>query len=230
LVKETCNAPDFPRTQVPILAERNAASNTRIQLSKLSVDDGEPNSTESTRAFGRDTIRPLNPQYLSLRFAFDSKPSDNEINYIARSLSGLVKSHTLSARRIDWGGLRSSDMLKIAASKFRESGVRRKARRTSGASLNTPRSPVSPASDDRSSVLLSPTAIPRRQYKDNDGEVGRRSDAPESDRLPPNGARKLGGGQSSFETGRKKRRRAAGRSTDESDVSEYIVVVPESQE
>ena len=229
LVKKICSAPDFPKKQYPILAERNAASNVRIQLSKLSKADGEPESPENPGAPGGGAGQPLNPQYLSLRFAFDTKPSDKEIAHIARALSGLIKNHTLTARRIDWGGLRPSDIVKIAAKKFLESGLRQRARRASGASLNAPLSPISPAtSDGQSSDLLSPTKIPRRESRDNDeGEVERLLGAPESDKPIRSGVRKLGGDQTSFEAGRRKRRRAAARSGD--PASGCVVVISEHQ-
>jgi hypothetical protein len=221
LVKETCNAPDFPKTQVPILAERNAASNTRIQLSKLSPDGGELESPGNAGALGSDIV-PLDPQYLSLRFAFDNKPSDKEIKHMALSLNKMIKTHALSARRVDWGGLRSSNVLKIAATKFREGAARRKARRASGASMKIPISPAT--SDDRSSGLLLPTVAQQPQFQGSEGGVGRWLEAPESDRLSPNRARKLEGGQSSFEAGRRKRRRATARSGDDLDAPGHVVV------
>ncbi|KAH0557001.1 hypothetical protein GP486_005211 [Trichoglossum hirsutum] len=171
LVKKTRTAPNFPKAQVPVLTERNAASYFRIQLSKMPAEADSESSPQSVRIFCSDDVQPLEPQYLELRFAFDNKPRDREIISIAGALHSLIQNHELSARRIDWGGLRRSDMIKIAASKFLESG-RRRARRATGLSLNVASTLSSPGVDDgRSDGSLSPAMLQRESMARGGADV-----------------------------------------------------------
>jgi hypothetical protein len=107
LVREICNAPDFPKTQVPILAERNAASLSRIVLSRLSSEGDRGIPLQAGRSSDHhDSAK--NTHYLQLNFCYDDRPADREIKHIAHGLVYLIKSQRVTTRCVLWGGLHSS--------------------------------------------------------------------------------------------------------------------------
>ncbi|KAL8920451.1 MAG: hypothetical protein Q9172_004498 [Xanthocarpia lactea] len=148
LAKKIREAPDFPRTQMPILYERNdLASLQRIVIAPLLNAD---EALTANPAGKKDTIPPPPWGFLELRISLEKCPTKTEISKFAKDVNMMIQTIELKVRHVKWGGLyRSlsadgihSPMVRKAVRTLLHMGRRR--RRASSTSLSVPSNQSSP--------------------------------------------------------------------------------------
>jgi hypothetical protein len=108
-------APNFPRKQIPILKQRYELTDRRLMLPPI-PKDGEfaPAETKPSVEKHKEAVK----ESLDLRFFFDKRPSDEDIQQLSKELKELIDKGAISTSRIGWVGLRSKDIVKAAAMKW----------------------------------------------------------------------------------------------------------------
>jgi hypothetical protein len=109
-------APHFPKKQYPILKERYNSSDRRLMLAPV-PKDGYCVSTECKAP--AEKHKEILKDALDLRFYFNKRPCEEQIRRLSKELRGLLDKRATSTSKISWVGLRSKDIVKEAAMKWR---------------------------------------------------------------------------------------------------------------
>ena len=97
-------APDFSRKQVPILIQRDESTFERIVLEPLPLQ--RKNEAElSPRAKDTMSHSVHTQEIVTLKFVFDSRPTEVDIRNLGKDLNIVVGRHHLRINRIMWGGI-----------------------------------------------------------------------------------------------------------------------------
>ena len=97
-------APDFPRKQVPILCQRDESTFERIVLEPLPLQC--KNKAElSPRAKDITSHSVHTQEIVTLKFVFDSRPTEVDIRNLGKDLNIVVGNNRLRINRIIWGGI-----------------------------------------------------------------------------------------------------------------------------
>ena len=92
--------PEFPRDQVPVLTERNAACIERIILAPLSKDGTSVEDPHLQSPIVSDAR-----ELLVLKFVLDRYPEKDDVANLAQGIAHMVKTYGLLFRRVIWGGI-----------------------------------------------------------------------------------------------------------------------------
>jgi hypothetical protein len=109
-------APHFPKKQYPILKERYNSSDRRLMLAPI-LKDGQCVPVEYKPPAEKQKEFPK--EALDLRFYFNKRPCEEEIKRLSKELKELLDKGITSTSKISWVGLRSRDIVKEAAMKWR---------------------------------------------------------------------------------------------------------------
>ncbi|KAL8690272.1 MAG: hypothetical protein Q9224_004441 [Gallowayella concinna] len=149
LANKIRDAPNFPRTQVPILYERNdLASLQRIVIAPLLKGD---EASVAGSAGKQDIIQHQPWGFLDLRIGLERCPTGPEVAKFAKEVRMLMESTELRIRNAKWGGLYRpmstahavhTPMVRKAVRTLLDMGLKR--RRVSSASLPSPAFQSSP--------------------------------------------------------------------------------------
>ena len=148
LANKVREAPNFPRTQVPILYERNdLAFLQRIVIAPLLNGDG---ASTASPAENKDTVPHQPWGFLELRISLEKRPTKAEIREFAKGVSLMVQTIDLEVRHVKWGGLYRSLSTDVLHLPMIRNAVRtllhegRKHHRASSTSLSAPSNQSSP--------------------------------------------------------------------------------------
>ena len=104
LVNKINDAPNFPKNQRPELSNRSGKSTAqRIMFEPISKG-GTTARTVGDQASVHAPV-PNVTTVLSLKFFFDERPTEENVETLGRSLNHLFQQNRLAVNRIDWGGL-----------------------------------------------------------------------------------------------------------------------------
>ncbi|RDW74874.1 hypothetical protein BP6252_06016 [Coleophoma cylindrospora] len=115
-------SPDFPEDQTVQLMERGDPCLQKLVLAPL-PKPGEENKT---------TYAPENKKasriqlYLDLRFFYDHTPDEDEILRLSAGLRELIRTESISPRHVSWAGLKTADMVRNVAQKWRRLTIKDK--------------------------------------------------------------------------------------------------------
>ena len=124
LTNKIKQCPNFPRRQVPMLCERNAARIERILLAPLSANGANEDIEDQSASF------PDTRELLNLQFVLDKYPDTEDVAKLAKGITNMVQYQDHLIRRVLWGGIRSASypppdinsLVLRAVQKFREAG------------------------------------------------------------------------------------------------------------
>lgn len=105
LTNKIKEAPNFPKEQVPVLCERNAASSLRIVLAPLPEEDSEEEQWHgpTTNSPGNQEDREL----LHLKIVLEKFPDRADIAKLAKAVKQLIAGQNMLVHRVIWGGIHS---------------------------------------------------------------------------------------------------------------------------
>jgi hypothetical protein len=109
-------APHFPKKQYPILKERYNSSDRRLMLAPIPKEgDFVPTESKAPAEKQKEILK----EALDLRFYFNKRPCEDQIKRLSKELKDLLDKGTIPASKVSWVGLRSKDIVKEAAMKWR---------------------------------------------------------------------------------------------------------------
>ena len=152
-------APYFPKEQVPVLCERNAASSLRLVLAPLpegksQVEQQQHSPTPMSACNQEDR------EVLTLKLVLEKLPDKTDIARLAKVVKQLIAGQHMLVHRVLWGGIHSQTeshpnldyIVRQAAKRFLEPVTRRRS--------SADRSPSPVSSPSNQSFLVPPLNAP----------------------------------------------------------------------
>ena len=130
LTNKIKDAPGFPKRQVPMLCERNAAQVERIILAPMSEDGTTPEEPKD-----KNTSVTATRELLHLKFVLERYPEKEEVAQLAKRVNRMLQSQDHLVRRVVWAGIHTdshshldihSPIVHQVIQRFRAAGSRRR--------------------------------------------------------------------------------------------------------
>jgi hypothetical protein len=117
LEQEIKQAPEFPATQVPCLAERGERSIRRLRIAPLSKEPTE--SAQKKQPIDKQDSEMIK-YVVRIQLLFSDCPNEAFVKDLTEHLKDLVRSKSMPLKQVLWRGLcsRDSDLMTVAARKW----------------------------------------------------------------------------------------------------------------